>query len=159
MGKLAGAVDRATLAPRCFKSPQFRRIACIQLHVLADTWQRGYGAVSYFRFVNELGDIHVAFVIGKARVAPLKVVTIPRLELSAAVVAARLKKMIRSEIDLSMDTTLFWTDSTTVLSYTANKHKRFKTFVTNRLAVIHETTEPTQWRYVNTPLNPANDAS
>jgi hypothetical protein len=109
--------------------------------------------------VNELGDIHVAFVIGKARVAPLKVVTIPRLELSAAVVAARLEKMIRSEIDLSIDTTLLWTDSTTALGYIANKDKRFKTFVANRLAVVHETTEPTQWRYVNTRLNPADDAS
>jgi hypothetical protein len=145
--------------PRCFKPPQFGRIVSIQLHVFADASQRGYGAVSYLRFVNELGDIHVAFVIGKARVAPLKVVTIPRLELSAAVVAARLEKMIRSEIDLSIDTTLLWTDSTTVLGYIANKDKRFKTFVANRLAVIHETTDPTQWRYVNTPLNPANDAS
>ncbi len=127
--------------PRCFKPPQFGRIVSIQLHVFADASQRGYGAVSYLRFVNELGDIHIAFVIGKARVAPLKVVTIPRLELSAAVVAARLEKMIRSEIDLSIDTTLLWTDSTTVLGYIANKDK---TFVANRLAVIHETTEPTQ---------------
>ena len=145
--------------PRCFKPPQFVRIVSIQLHVFADASQRGYGAVSYLRFVNELGDIHVVFVIGKACVAPLKVVTIPRLGLSAAVVAARLKKMIRSEIDLSIDTTLLWTDSITVLGYIANKNKRFKTFVANRLAVIHETTEPTQLRYVNICLNPADDAS
>lgn len=67
--------------------------------------------------------------------------------------------MIGSEIDLLVDTTLFWTDSTTVLGYIANEDKRFKTFVANRLAVIHETTIPTQWRYVDTRSNPADDGS
>ena len=89
----------------------------------------------------------IVHLFDKACVAPLKVITIPRLELSAAVVATRLNKMIRSEIDLSIDFTMFWTDSTTVLGYVANKDKRFKTFAANRLAVIHETTAPTQWRY------------
>ena len=145
--------------PRCFKPHQFGRTTSIQLHLFADASERGYGPVGYLRLVNEFGDIHVAFVIGKARVAPLKVITIPRLELSAAVVATRLDKMIRSEIDYSIDFTTFWTDSTTMLGYVANKDKRFKTFVANRLAVIHETTNPNQWRYVNTCLNPADDAS
>ena len=105
--------------PRCFKPLQFGRTTSIQLHLFADASERGYGAVGYLRLVNELGDIYVAFMIGKARVAPLKVITIPRLELSAAVVATRLDKMIRSKIDLLIDFTIFWTDSTTVLGYVA----------------------------------------
>ena len=52
---------------------------------------------------------------------------------------------------------MFWTDSTTVLGYVANKDKRFKTFAANRLSVIHETTAPTQWRYVNACSNAADD--
>jgi hypothetical protein len=109
--------------------------------------------------VNERGNIHVSFVIGKARLAPLKVVTIPRLKLSAAVVATRLDKMVRNEIEISIDASIFWTDSTTVLGYILNEEKRFKTFVANRVAVIHETTVPSQWKYVSTRLNPADDAS
>ena len=93
--------DRPTLPLK------FRRVISIQLHLFADASERGYGAVCYLRLVNEFGDIHVAFVIGKARLAPLKVVTVPRLGLSAAVVATRLDMMIRTEIDLVIDNTLF----------------------------------------------------
>ncbi|XP_028404804.1 uncharacterized protein LOC114527371 [Dendronephthya gigantea] len=145
--------------PRCFKPSEFGKIVSSQLHQFADASERAYGAVSYLRLVNEHGDIHVSFVIGKARLAPLKVVTIPRLELSAAVVATRLDKMVRNEIDFSIDASVFWTDSTTVLGYILNEEKRFKTFVANRVAVIHETTIPSQWKYVSTQLNPADDAS
>ena len=54
--------------PRCFKPHQFGQTTSIQLHLFADASERGYGAVGYLRLVNEFGDIHVAFVIGKARV-------------------------------------------------------------------------------------------
>ena len=112
----------------------------IQLDLFADALERGYGVGGYLHFANELGDIHVGFVVGKAHMVALKVITIPQLELSVAIVATRLGMMIRSAIDLSTDATMFWTDSTTVLGYISNKDKRFKTFVANRLAVIHKTT-------------------
>jgi hypothetical protein len=98
-------------------------------------------------------------MIGKARLAPLKVVTIHQLELSAAVVATRLDKMVRNEIEISIDASIFCTDSMTVLGYILNEEKRFKTFVANCVAVIHETTALSQWKYASTRLNPADDAS
>ncbi|XP_028413652.1 uncharacterized protein LOC114536505 [Dendronephthya gigantea] len=85
--------------------------------------------------------------------------TIPRLELSAAVVATRLDKMIRNEIDIEIHAPIFWTDSTCVLGYLNNTSKRFQTFVANRVATIHETTTPEQWRHVTSEENPADDAS
>ena len=84
---------------RCFKPSEFGEIDSRQLHHFSDASQEGYGAVSYLRIVNTRGDIHCSFVLGKSRLAPLKPTTIPRMELSAAVVATRLEKMIQEELE------------------------------------------------------------
>ena len=108
--------------------------------------------------VNEQERIRCAFVIGKSRVAPLKPMTIPRLELSAATVSVRLDKMIR-ELQVSIDGSVFWSDSTSVLRYVENQDKRFHTFVSNRIGAIRSGSFPLQWRHVDGKLNPADDAS
>ena len=144
---------------RCLKPKNFGRIVSSQLHSFADASQEGYGAVTYLRVVNENGDAHCAFLMGKSRQTPQKSITIPRLELSAAVVATRLNKMMRCELDIAIDDEFYWSDSTCVLSYIANQDKRFQTFVANRLTTIHEGSRPTQWKYVETSSNPADDAS
>ena len=103
--------------------------------------------------------IHVAFLFGKARVAPLKPVTIPRLELTAAVVAVRVDKMLQAELQLPLRKSVFWTDSTSVLKYIKNEDRRFQTFVANRVTTIRDHSDVSQWRYVPTSQNPADDAS
>ncbi|XP_028408800.1 uncharacterized protein LOC114531376 [Dendronephthya gigantea] len=103
--------------------------------------------------------IHCSFVMGKSRLAPLKSVTIPRLELLAAVVAAKLDKTIKKEIDIPIKDSFFWTDSTCVLSYILNEEKRFNTFVANHVSAIHNVSSPSQWNHVDTKSNPADDAS
>ena len=130
-----------------------------QLHNFSDASGEGYGAVTYLRVVNEAGNVHCAFLMGKSRQTPQKSVTIPRLELSAAVVATRLNKMMQHELDVALEEEFFWTDSTCVLSYITNKEKRFQTFVANRITTIHEGSRPDQWNYVDTDSNPADDAS
>ena len=97
--------------------------------------------------------------MAKSRLAPLKAMTIPRMELSAAVLATRLDQMIRRELDLPVDSSTFWTDSTCVLRYIENKDKRFQIFVANRVSAILDQSTATQWRYVETSLNPADEAS
>ena len=144
---------------RCLKPPGLGKIVSAQLHHFSDASQQGYGAVSYLRFLDDKDAIHCSFVMGKTRTAPLKTVTIPRLELSAAVVASRLDKTLRKEIDIPVDESVFWTDSTCVISYIQNNDKRFHTFVANRIAIIHDATSPSQWRYVSSEGNPADDAS
>lgn len=104
-------------------------------------------------------EVHCAFVMGKARVAPLKNITIPRMELTAAIMAARIDKMLRSELQLQLQESVFWSDSTTVLKYIRNRTSRFRAFVANRVETILKISEPHQWRYVNTSLNPADYAS
>ena len=144
---------------RCLKSSCFGNVVYIELHHLCDASEQGFGAVSYLRSVNENGDTHCSFVLGKSRATPLKRMTVPRLELTAATVTVKLDKMVIKEVDSKVDKSTFWTDSTSVLRYIHNKNKRFHTFVANRISIIHDGSEPCQWRYINTKLNPADDAS
>lgn len=81
------------------------------------------------------------------------------MELSVAVVATRLDNISRKELSLPIDQSFFWTDSTCVLHYIENQDKRFQTFVANRVATIHDASTSSQWHYVNTHFNPADDAS
>ncbi|XP_065328140.1 uncharacterized protein LOC135933837 [Pelmatolapia mariae] len=144
---------------RCVTPKGFGEIKSAQLHHFCDASETGYGAVSYLRLSNSKQEVCVSFIIGKARVAPLKQVTIPRLELAAAVLAVRLDKMLSVELNLNLSESVFWSDSTTVLQYIANTTTRFKTYVANRVSIIHALTKVEQWRYISSKLNPADAAS
>eukprot|EP00794_Sanderia_malayensis_P019621 gene19621-biopygen13890 len=85
--------------------------------------------------------------------------TIPRLELSAATVAVKLDRVLKRELEICVDKSVFWTDSTAVIKYINNESKRFQTFVANRIAVIKDGSDASQWNYVQTKMNPADDAS
>jgi len=144
---------------RCLKPLGFGTVVSAQLHNFADASETGYGVVTYLRLQNVDQEIHCAFIMGKARVAPLKQVTIPRLELTAATVAVRTNKMILNELEIPVNRSYFWTDSMSVLRYINNTTSRFQTFVANRLSVIHDGSDSSDWRYVNTKVNPADTAS
>ena len=144
---------------RCFKPAGFGEIKTATLHHFADASDHGYGSVCYLFLINQDDQVHCSFVCGKSRVAPLKQMTIPRMELTSAVVAAKVDKQLRSELTLPLEDSHFWSDSTSVLCYVKNKKARFNTFVANRMAVIHELSEDRQWQYVPSQLNPADDAS
>ena len=109
--------------------------------------------------MNNRNQIHCAIIMAKYRVAPLKKMTVPRLELAAATVAARLNAVVRKELKMPIDQTTFWTDSTTVLRYLRNETARFQVFVANRLAIIKDESSPSQWKFVRSEDNPADDAS
>ena len=149
----------SVVLPRCLRPVDFGQIQNAELHHFADASQIAYGAVSYVRLVNENGHIYCSFRAGKSRLAHMKQMTIPRLELSAAVLAVRMNQTLQEEFQLKFDRTAFWTDSTAVLQYIKNKDKRFYTFVANRLAMIHDGSELSQWNYVPTNINPADNIS
>ena len=135
---------------RCLKPSSFGYADVTELHHFADASQIAYGAVSYVSFVNEDKNVLCSFLVGKSRLAHIKPMTIPRLELSAAVLAVQLDRTLREELDMSIDRSIFWSDSTAVLQYIKNEDKRFHTFVANRLAVIHDGSQPSQWNFVET---------
>lgn len=83
---------------RCFKPPDFREVVSAELHYFFDASQRGYGVVSYLPLTNVKEIKHYSFFMGKSRLAPLKTITIPRLELPAAVLATKLDKSIKGKL-------------------------------------------------------------
>ena len=83
----------------------------------------------------------------------------PRLELTAAVVAAKVGVMIQEELNYENLKQYYWTDSKVVLGYIHNEAKRFHTFVANRVQIIRSNTDPNEWRYIDTNNNPADHAS
>ena len=145
--------------PRCFKPPNSSDIQRCELHHFSDASSQGYGAVSYLRQTDVHGEVHCSLIMAKSRLAPLKAMTIPRMELSAAVLATRLDRMIKQELDMAVHSSTFWTDSTCVLRYIENKDRRFQIFVANRVSAILDQSTAAQWRYVETTLNPADEAS
>ncbi|KAJ8333777.1 hypothetical protein SKAU_G00410960 [Synaphobranchus kaupii] len=88
--------------PRCFAPENLGKIQRVELHHFADASSQGYGQCSYVRVVSE-EKVHCSFILGKARVAPTKVVTIPRLELTAAVVSSAVSRMLKEELELKID--------------------------------------------------------
>lgn len=144
---------------RCLKPSGFGETTMAQLHHFCDASEDGYGVVSYLLSHNARSQVHVAFIMGKARVAPLKSITIPRMELIAATMSSRIDVLWRRELHMDLQESVFWTDSTSVLKYIRNETSRFKVFVANRVSEILKASQYAQWRYVDTTHNPADAAS
>ena len=145
--------------PRCYQPTTFGKVVHYSLHHFSDASTIGYGQVTYLRLVNEKKEVHCSFVVGKSRVTPIKYVSIPRLELTAAVLSVKISTMVKEELELDIDQEYFWTDSCVVLSYIKNDEKRFKTFVANRIQNIRENSEVSNWFYIPTKQNPADCSS
>jgi hypothetical protein len=97
--------------------------------------------------------------MGKSRVAPLKHITIPRLELSAARVAVKVSTLFNIGLSYENIVNVFWTDRKVVLGYISNDSRRFQVFLAHRVQQIRNATSPQQWNHVESGDNPADDAS
>lgn len=144
---------------RCHVPTDFGEVVETELHHYSDASTSGYGQCSYLRVKNSEGEIHCSLVIGKACVSPTKVTTIPRLELTAAVVSVSISNMLKEEFRIDECEEYFWTDSKIVLGYINNDARRFHVFVANRVQKIRPYTNPQQWHNVPTDENPADAAS
>lgn len=145
--------------PRCLKPEGFEDCEFAQLHHLADASEYAYGSVSYLLMRNSSNKMHCALLMDKSRVAPLRLPTVPRMELTAATVAVKMDGVLRRELQLDLAQSMFWTDSTVVLKYLQNETTRYRTFVANRVSAILKGSDVEQWRHVGTDKNPADCAS
>ena len=117
--------------PRCLRPSDFDVSVC-ELHHFCDGSSVGYGACSYIRLLSDSGLPVVSLIFAKSRVAPVKPITIPRLELASAVLAVKIAVMLEKELKYSSISHHFYSDSQVVLGYISNSSKRFHVFVANR---------------------------
>lgn len=139
--------------PRQFLIKNFVRV---EIHCFSDASMAAYGGCLYLRSTDIDGNVLVRLACAKSRVAPLKTVTLPRLELCGALLAAKLYKGVIDSIDIKIDSTTFWSDSTIVLAWIANEPANLKQFVSNRVVQIQELTRSASWKHVPTESNPAD---
>lgn len=144
--------------PRCY-SPHLLTSSMVQLHVFADASSVAYAAVAFWRVQTGPSQFELAFVAGKSRCAGMKLTTIPRLELQAAVMATRLANSVLACHDVQVSKTWLWTDSKTVVQWIRSDARRYKAFVGHRIAEILEDSDVDSWRWVPTADNVADDAT
>ncbi|XP_063382985.1 uncharacterized protein LOC134669394 [Cydia fagiglandana] len=130
----------------------------LQMHFFSDASTQAMSAVGYWRWEDN-GTIYVAFIASKSRVMPVKQLTIPKAELQAALLSARLANAIGKEHKLTPIRRYFWCDSSTVIHWIRNKNRTYKAFEANRLGEIDDLTRVDEWRYISTKLNVADLAT
>ncbi|XP_063635689.1 uncharacterized protein LOC134806062 [Cydia splendana] len=132
----------------------------LQLHVYCDASPSAYACVAYWRIVDNNNSIRVAFIASKSRVSPIKsTVTVPRMELQAAVLGCRLATVIENEHRIKPTARFFWSDSSTVLHWIRNENRNYKVFIANRLGEIDSLSKISEWYYVPTSMNIADAAT
>ncbi|XP_043064790.1 uncharacterized protein LOC122320687, partial [Drosophila ficusphila] len=143
----------------CTQQMKFPRLAVqpagiIELHGFSDASINAYGGCIY-AVSSSQGRREAQLLCAKSRVAPLKTLTIPKLELCAALL---LSQLIREVRDMNVFSCPFfcWSDSSVVLSWIKDEPSRFQVFTANRIASIQELTNGMDWRYVPTFCNPAD---
>jgi len=140
---------------RCY-FPKEVQIVSLQLHGFSDASTSAYTGVVYLRMTDTSGNVHVSLVASKSKVAPIKRLTVPRLELCGAHLQnywSTLASPCRSRLKMSMP------GQTIVVSWSDGNPRRFKTYVGNRISFILDRIPPSHWNHVPGEENPADCAS
>ncbi|XP_062711976.1 uncharacterized protein LOC115267455 [Aedes albopictus] len=142
--------------PRCYLGDaRSIEVNSLELHIFTDASEHGYGCVAYLRAVID-GNVHCSLMMSRAKVAPVKRQSIPRLELMGAVMGARMNQAVLDTHSYQINRTVFWTDSRTVCSWINADQHRYKQFVAFRVGEIQELTRVADWRWIPTKLNIAD---
>ncbi|XP_056020363.1 uncharacterized protein LOC125680242 [Ostrea edulis] len=130
-----------------------------EVHLFTDASEEAIAAVAYIKLTDADGNQQQGFLLGKAKVAPKSAVTIPRLELCAAVLGIEIANIIKKQMSVPTEEFHFHTDSKVALGYICNNTRRFYTYVSNRVEKIRKASVPEQWNYVPSEYNPADEAT
>ena len=146
--------------PRCVLPD--KKFENFQLHLFTDASEKAYAATVYSRFQSSDGSISVQLLVAKTRVAPVKVVSLPRLELCGAQLGTRLIKTVIESLQsltTTIDSVHAWTDSTIVLQWLNQFPRTWATFVANRVSEIQDFLPRNNWNHVPSQNNPADLSS
>lgn len=128
----------------------------VDLHGFSDASARAYGACVYIRSSNAHGFLQSQLVASKSRVALIKAISIPRLKLCGAQLLIQLMDKIKCSLELRINRTYFWTDSSIVIHWLKAIHKKLPVFVAHRVGEIQELSSVENWNHVATNENPAD---
>ncbi|XP_031334918.1 uncharacterized protein LOC116164833 [Photinus pyralis] len=128
----------------------------IEMHGFCDASTNAYGACIYIRSIDHNDEITTRLLCAKGKVAPIKPLTVPRLELCGAVMLTILGKVVYENLDITFDSCTYWSDSTIVLGWLKTSPSLLKTFVCNRVAEIQEIAPNIKWKHISTKTNPAD---
>ncbi|XP_067204524.1 uncharacterized protein [Linepithema humile] len=131
----------------------------VKLHEFADASTRAYAAVVYIRILSSLDYFHTTLIISKSKVAPIKTISIPRLELCAAVLLTRIIAFVQRILKSPETPVYCWSDSMITLAWIKQHPSSWKTFIANRVSEIQTSLPQAKWRYINSANNPADCAS
>ncbi|XP_020712610.1 uncharacterized protein LOC110117567 [Ceratitis capitata] len=142
--------------PRCYQLASHS--SDNQLHAFVDASISAYAAVAFIRS-SIMNKIYCSLVASKTRVAPLKPLSVPRLELMAAILGLRLAKFIEQEVSININRRIFWSDSKDVLCWIRSDTRKFNQFVAVRVGEILEDSQVNEWRWVPSKDNVADDGT
>ncbi|GFV05934.1 integrase catalytic domain-containing protein [Trichonephila clavipes] len=141
--------------PRFYLGNIDQEISKCEIHCFSDASKSAFGTILYLRFVTCNNKIETSFICSKSRMAPLKSLTIPRLELTAALLSARLVKQVSS--CLKFDANIYyWTDSLISYYWIRGDSSAFKPYIKNRVQEIQLLSDPIQWGHCPGKNNPAD---
>lgn len=140
--------------PRLY-APLDQTTVKIEMHVFTDASEDAMAAVVYFRYLLNDVAAHVAFVFGKTKVMPIKTLSVPKAELTAAVMGVRIGKEVIERHPIQLSQNYYWTDSKCVIAQ-LHTNKKLPPFTSNRVGEILDSTTRTQWSYVPSIDNPAD---
>lgn len=145
--------------PRCFFSGVSKEaLNRLQIHVFVDASDTAYSCVAYLRIV-ESGAPRCSLVAAKTKVAPLKPLSIPRLELQAAMIGSRLINSLCTSLNLQIKQRFLWVDSSTVLAWLRSDSRRYHPFVAFRIGEILSLTTVNEWHKIRSKRNVADEAT
>lgn len=146
--------------PRQYSSRSFKGAQKREVHIYADASKEAIAAVAFLKLYGSDSDsCTTSFLMGKAKVAPSSGHTVPRLELCAAVLAVQLADVIHEQLKIDREDFSYYSDSQVVLGYITNENRRFYIYVGNRVSRIRMSSQPSQWKYIASELNPADVAT
>ncbi|XP_043468337.1 uncharacterized protein LOC122502381 [Leptopilina heterotoma] len=128
----------------------------VEIHGFCDASLVAYGACIYLRSVNGDGSVMVRLLTARSRVAPMKTLSLPRLELCGAVLLANLHSKVKEVLTVKIKDSWFWSDSMVALSWIRADLSRWHIFVGNRVSKIQQHTSAEKWNQVRTDQNPAD---